>query len=158
MIYNYTTTKYLTHCFYVSADGYYEYIMSECFYSTSDYSDMVLLQSYSFNKVVDVQYNSSLGKFVGYTEEGVKYAENWNKNQAYMQQLKAQVDTFCRPNAQIFDSNVRDKAGECYNTPVSSLLHNKYLTMFVHWWRRNTLKKHTSVVLLVLCLHIVVVF
>jgi len=124
---NYTKTEDLTLCFYVSADGYYEYMTSECFYSTSDYSDMVLLQSYSFNKVVCVQFNSTVGKFVGFTEQGVKYAANFNKDQNFLQQLKAQVDTFCRHNAQNYDSAVRDKAGECYNTPVSSLLHNKDL-------------------------------
>ncbi|KAG1925942.1 major histocompatibility complex class II integral membrane beta chain [Pimephales promelas] len=93
-----------------TADGYYEYMKHECIYSTSDYSDMVYLLSKSFNKVVDVQFNSSVGKCVGYTEEGVKYAENWNKDQAIMQQYKAAVDRFCRYNAQIIDSNVRDKA------------------------------------------------
>ncbi|RAM39419.1 hypothetical protein DOZ52_29355, partial [Enterobacter hormaechei] len=86
-----------------TADGYYEYMISECVYSTSDYSDMVYLQSYSFNKVVDVQCNSTLGKCVGYTEEGVKYAENWNKDLAFLQQLKTIVDSGCKPNAQISD-------------------------------------------------------
>ncbi|XP_056320269.1 H-2 class II histocompatibility antigen, E-B beta chain [Danio aesculapii] len=92
------------------SDGYYDYIIGECIYSTSDYSNMVCLVSYSFNKVVDVQYNSSVGEFVGYTEQGVKFAENFNKNQAYLQQLKAEVNRVCRHNAQIFDSAVRDKA------------------------------------------------
>ncbi|XP_042605849.1 H-2 class II histocompatibility antigen, E-S beta chain-like [Cyprinus carpio] len=93
-----------------TAHGYYEYMTAECVYSTSDYSDMVLLLSYSFNHVMHLQYNSSVGKFVGYTEQGVKHAEGFNKNQAYMQQVKAAVDTFCRPNAQILDSAVRDKS------------------------------------------------
>uniref|UniRef100_A0A8C1XEV9 Ig-like domain-containing protein n=1 Tax=Cyprinus carpio TaxID=7962 RepID=A0A8C1XEV9_CYPCA len=76
---------------------------------TDDYSDMVFLLSYSFNKVVDLQFNSSVGKYVGFTEQGVKQAENANKDQARLQQEKAQVDTFCRHNAQIADSAVRDK-------------------------------------------------
>lgn len=84
--------------------------MSECVYSTSDYSDMVYLQSYSFNKVVYAQYNSTVGKFVGSTERGVKVAEYWNKDPAIMQQRKAAVDRFCKHNAQILDTSVRDKA------------------------------------------------
>lgn len=111
--------------------------MYECVYSASDYSDMVLLVSLSFNKVVDIQFNSTVGVFVGYTEQGVKYAENLNKNKELVQGLKAKVDTVCKPNAQISDSSVRDKAGECYKTLVSSLLHNKYLTTCVHWCRRT---------------------
>ncbi|XP_073674674.1 H-2 class II histocompatibility antigen, E-S beta chain-like isoform X1 [Garra rufa] len=93
-----------------TADGYYFYNIPECVYSTSDYSDMLLLWSFSFNKVVDLQYNSSVEKFVGYTEQGVKFAENANKDQALLQQLKAEVDRFCRHNAQNHDSSVRDKA------------------------------------------------
>ncbi|XP_073675474.1 rano class II histocompatibility antigen, D-1 beta chain-like [Garra rufa] len=92
-----------------TADGYYQSTAGKCVYSTSDYSDMVFLVSYSFNKAVDLQYNSTVGKFVGGTEFGVKQAEYFNKNQAYMQQLKANVDT-CRHNVQIWDSSVRDKA------------------------------------------------
>uniref|UniRef100_A0A8C2H2D8 Ig-like domain-containing protein n=1 Tax=Cyprinus carpio TaxID=7962 RepID=A0A8C2H2D8_CYPCA len=93
-----------------TAHGYYEYTSFDCVYSTSDYSDMVFLQLYSFNKVVDVQFNSSVGKYVGYTEEGVKYAENWNKDPAILQDAKAAVDRFCRPNAQNHDTSVRDKS------------------------------------------------
>lgn len=118
--------------------------MYECVYSTSDYSDMVFLVSISFNKVVDVQFNSTVGEFVGYTEQGVKYAENLNKNKELLQHLKAQVDALCIPNAQNSDSAVRDKTGECYKTLVSSLLHNKDLTMFVHWHRRTPLKMHET--------------
>ncbi|XP_077080476.1 H-2 class II histocompatibility antigen, E-S beta chain isoform X2 [Siphateles boraxobius] len=92
-----------------TADGFYEYMMLECVYSTSDYSDMVFLVTMSFNKVVDAQYNSTLGKFVGFNEHAEKSAERWNKNQAFMQGLKADVDTVCRHYAKIFDSAVRDK-------------------------------------------------
>ncbi|KAK7146345.1 hypothetical protein R3I93_013936 [Phoxinus phoxinus] len=100
---------FMLSAFIGTADGYYEYMTSECVYSTSDYSDMVYLNSFSFNKVVDVQFNSTVGKYVGYTEEGVKHAENFNKDPAILQQQKAAVDTFCRHNAQIWDSSVRDK-------------------------------------------------
>lgn len=118
--------------------------MYECVYSTSDYSDMVYLVSMSFNKVVDIQFNSTVGEFVGYTEQGVEYAENFNKNKELVQGLKAGVDTICKPNAQTSDTAVRDKTGECYKTLVSSLLHNKDLTMCVHWRRRTPLKMHET--------------
>ncbi|XP_056102600.1 H-2 class II histocompatibility antigen, E-D beta chain-like [Rhinichthys klamathensis goyatoka] len=92
-----------------TADGYYEYRMDECVYSTSDYSDMVYLVSMSFNKVVELQFNSTEGKFVGVTEDGVKQAERLNKDQNLLQGLKASVDTVCRNNAQNNDLAVRDK-------------------------------------------------
>ncbi|XP_056102631.1 H-2 class II histocompatibility antigen, E-S beta chain-like [Rhinichthys klamathensis goyatoka] len=84
-------------------------MMIECIYSTSDYSDMVFLVSMSFNKVLDAQYNSTVGKFVWFTEQAEKSAEIWNNNQAFMQGLKADVDTYCRHYARIVDSAVRDK-------------------------------------------------
>nr|AAH83466.2 Zgc:103700 [Danio rerio]AAI63989.1 Zgc:103700 protein [Danio rerio] len=92
-----------------TADGYYDYTKFECIYSTSDYSDMVYLVSLSFNKFVDVKCNSTEVKCVGFTEQGVKFADNYNKDQGILQDLKASVDT-CRHNAEIIDSTVRDKA------------------------------------------------
>ncbi|KAK2915747.1 hypothetical protein Q8A67_000121 [Cirrhinus molitorella] len=96
--------------FFGTAGGFYYYYKFDCIYSTKDYSDMVLLHSYSFNKNVDVQYNSTLGKFVGFSEEGVKWADYWNKDKAIMQKLKAAVDIFCRYNAQLYDSTITDKS------------------------------------------------
>ncbi|TRZ04142.1 hypothetical protein DNTS_007147, partial [Danionella cerebrum] len=78
----------------------------------SDYTDMEFIDSYSFNKDVDLQFNSTVGKFVGFTDLGKKQAEYANKNQAFIQQEKAFVDTFCKHNAQVLDSRVRDKAIE----------------------------------------------
>ncbi|RXN12477.1 H-2 class II histocompatibility I-E beta chain-like protein [Labeo rohita] len=92
------------------AGGFYYYYTSDCIYSTKDYSDMVYLQSQSFNKDVFVQYNSTVGKYVGFTEQGVKWAEYWNKDEALMQGNKAAVDTFCRHNAQIYDPSIIDKS------------------------------------------------
>ncbi|RXN11472.1 H-2 class II histocompatibility I-E beta chain-like protein [Labeo rohita] len=71
---------------------------------------MVYLESHSFNKDVFVQYNSTVGKFVGFTEQGVKWAEEWNKDEADMQKMKAAVDTICKYNAQIKDVSIIDKS------------------------------------------------
>nr|AGV52144.1 MHC class II beta antigen [Megalobrama amblycephala] len=92
-----------------TADGYYQYILSECVYSTSDYSDMVFLSSISFNKVVEAQFNSTVGEFVGYTKDGVRQAERWNKDPSMLQQWRAQKDTYCHHNAEIYQSAIADK-------------------------------------------------
>ncbi|XP_051508811.1 H-2 class II histocompatibility antigen, E-S beta chain-like [Myxocyprinus asiaticus] len=96
--------------FITIADGYYCYIMDECLYSSHDLSDMVYLQSYWFNMVMDIQYNSTLGKFVGLTEYGEHVVEGWNRNLNFIQQMQAQVDTYCKPNAQFLETALRDKA------------------------------------------------
>ncbi|XP_073701428.1 H-2 class II histocompatibility antigen, E-S beta chain-like [Garra rufa] len=93
-----------------AANGYYNNRWSQCIYSSRDFSDMVFLVDYYFNKYLYVQFNSTVGKFVGFTEFGVTTAENWNKDQAYLQQLKAEVDTFCRHNAELNKAAIHDKA------------------------------------------------
>ncbi|KAK2915749.1 hypothetical protein Q8A67_000123 [Cirrhinus molitorella] len=95
--------------FWGTAGGFYLYQAFDCIYSTKDYSDMVYLESHSFNKDVFLQFNSTLGKYVGFTEFGVKQAENWNNDQAIIQQQKAEVDRLCKHNAQIDDSSVTYK-------------------------------------------------
>ncbi|XP_073700919.1 H-2 class II histocompatibility antigen, I-E beta chain-like [Garra rufa] len=96
--------------FFGTAGGLYYYMTNDCIYSTKDYSDMVYLNSYSFNKDVYVQYNSTLGKYVGFTEHGVKTAERWNNDEAIMRDAKAAVDTLCKHNAQIDDSTITYKS------------------------------------------------
>ncbi|KAI7797551.1 MHC class II beta chain [Triplophysa rosa] len=89
--------------------GYYEMALEECIYSSSDYSDMVLITGWYFNKYLYTQFNSTVGEFVGFTEYGVRNAEFWNKNTALLQQARAEVDRFCKHNAQVSDPAVRDK-------------------------------------------------
>uniref|UniRef100_A0A8C2FJQ4 Si:ch73-158p21.3 n=2 Tax=Cyprinus carpio TaxID=7962 RepID=A0A8C2FJQ4_CYPCA len=93
-----------------AANGYHNYRWPQCIYSSSDFSDMVFLDSYYFNKYLYVQFNSTVGRFVGFTEFGVRTAENWNKDPAIIQQLKAKVDTFCKPNAELYKTAIHDKA------------------------------------------------
>ncbi|XP_052407403.1 rano class II histocompatibility antigen, A beta chain-like [Carassius gibelio] len=93
-----------------AANGYYNSHWPQCIYSSSDFSDMVFLMDFYFNKYLYVQFNSTVGRFVGFTEVGVKFAENWNKDQAYLQQIKAEVDTFCKPNAALYKTSIHDKA------------------------------------------------
>ncbi|XP_051525870.1 H-2 class II histocompatibility antigen, E-S beta chain-like [Myxocyprinus asiaticus] len=90
-------------------DAYFGGSLGRCIYSTRDYSDMVYISAYLFNKDKYTEFNSTVGKFVGYTDYGVRNAEYWNNNPDFMQQMRAEVDRFCRHNAQIFDSSVRDK-------------------------------------------------
>ncbi len=100
---------FLFYCF--SANGHYNYHLSKCIYNSSDFSDIVFLDGYYFNKYLYVQFNSTVGKFVGFTEFGVKAAENWNKDPAILQQFRAEVDRFCKPNAELYKTAIHDKAG-----------------------------------------------
>ncbi|XP_026064128.1 rano class II histocompatibility antigen, A beta chain-like [Carassius auratus] len=60
-----------------SADDYY-IRRSRCIYSSPDYSDMVYIDSFYLNKFLFTQFNSTLRKFVGFSEIGMRFAERWN--------------------------------------------------------------------------------
>ncbi|KTG39621.1 hypothetical protein cypCar_00034708 [Cyprinus carpio] len=104
---------------YFSANGYYRSRWNKCIHSSRDFSDMVFVDNYIFNKDVHIQFNSTVGEFVGYTALGVHNAELWNKDTTGLQQERAQVDSFCKHNAQIRQSAIADKTGEQHKTLIS---------------------------------------
>ncbi|XP_060787129.1 H-2 class II histocompatibility antigen, I-E beta chain-like [Neoarius graeffei] len=83
-----------------------------CLWSSDDLSDMEYIESSIFNKIKYMEYNSTLGKYVGYTAHGIYNAERANNDTARLQALKTNVDSFCKPNAQIYYSNILSKAVE----------------------------------------------
>uniref|UniRef100_A0A671UNZ7 Ig-like domain-containing protein n=1 Tax=Sparus aurata TaxID=8175 RepID=A0A671UNZ7_SPAAU len=76
------------------ADALYGHYLGRCQFSSYDGHDAVYLEQMYFNKILELQYNSTLGKVVGYTMEGKKAADILNKNARYIhhQQWKLQ---FC---------------------------------------------------------------
>ncbi|XP_016385095.1 H-2 class II histocompatibility antigen, I-E beta chain-like, partial [Sinocyclocheilus rhinocerous] len=97
------------HLHSFSADVYYRYRMSRCIYSSSNISDMVYFDNYYFNKYLFIQFDSTLGRFVGFNEYEMKLAEFWN-NGTFVHEERDIVDWFCKGNAEIFDSSISDKS------------------------------------------------
>uniref|UniRef100_A0A8C9V632 Ig-like domain-containing protein n=1 Tax=Scleropages formosus TaxID=113540 RepID=A0A8C9V632_SCLFO len=64
---------------YFLTDGYFHCIQRECHF-TSDLKDVEFIDRYIFNKVEYARYNSTLNKYVGYTEHGIYNAEIWNQD------------------------------------------------------------------------------
>ncbi|XP_016118846.1 HLA class II histocompatibility antigen, DP beta 1 chain-like [Sinocyclocheilus grahami] len=62
-----------------SADDYY-IRQSRCIYSSPDFSDMVYIDSFYLNQFLFTQFNSTLRKFVGFSEIGMRVAEGWNNS------------------------------------------------------------------------------
>ncbi|XP_060787117.1 DLA class II histocompatibility antigen, DR-1 beta chain-like [Neoarius graeffei] len=83
-----------------------------CLWSSDDFSDMELIRSLIFNKIKYIEYNSTAGKFVGYTEIGIKNAERFNNDTAMLKSWKADLDRACKHNAQGYSSAVLSKAVE----------------------------------------------
>ncbi|XP_039528508.1 H-2 class II histocompatibility antigen, E-S beta chain-like isoform X1 [Pimephales promelas] len=92
-----------------SANVYYRYRLSRCIYSSSNISDMVYFNSYYFNTFLFIQFDSTLGRFVGFNEFGMKLAESWNRG-PLVHKERAVVDWYCKGNAQVFDSAICEKS------------------------------------------------
>ena len=94
-----------------SVDGYYNAMVMQCRYS-STLSDRELIQSYVFNKFEVMRYNSTVGKYVGYSEFGVHNAEVRNNDSAIMAKWRGEKDRYCKPNAQVIINAILTKKGE----------------------------------------------
>ncbi|KAI5606385.1 H-2 class II histocompatibility antigen, E-S beta chain isoform X1, partial [Silurus asotus] len=82
---------------------------SQCIWSKEDLGDMEYIRPQIINKIKYTEYNSTLGKFTGYTETGVRNAQEWNKDTARLQRLKAEVERYCKGNVQIYYTNIFSK-------------------------------------------------
>uniref|UniRef100_A0A8C9S1R7 Ig-like domain-containing protein n=1 Tax=Scleropages formosus TaxID=113540 RepID=A0A8C9S1R7_SCLFO len=81
-----------------------EITIGECHF-TSDLKDVEFIDRYIFNKVEYARYNSTLNKYVGYTEHGIYNAEIWNQD-GINDQEHTNLDGYCRPNAEVEDYSV----------------------------------------------------
>uniref|UniRef100_A0A3B4C328 Ig-like domain-containing protein n=2 Tax=Pygocentrus nattereri TaxID=42514 RepID=A0A3B4C328_PYGNA len=88
--------------------GYFMCRTDECITSSSDLFDAEYKYTLYFNKDTLVEFNSSVGTFIGFTEFGKKVADKWNKS-PFLQQLQGEVDRYCKPNLQVFYSAVLEK-------------------------------------------------
>ncbi|XP_014267567.3 rano class II histocompatibility antigen, A beta chain [Maylandia zebra] len=61
--------------------GYY---VAHCQFTSPDGHDAMYVEQFYFNKVLECQYNSSVGKVVGYTKNGIKVADKLNGDQGFM--------------------------------------------------------------------------
>lgn len=97
-----------------SANEYYTTRWARCIYSSPDLSDMVYTDSTYFNKYLYIQFNSTIGRFVGFTEHGMRTADDWN-NSTYLQQVKERV-VFCKFSIASRESAAHVKSGKWLKT------------------------------------------
>nr|AGA53815.1 MHC class II antigen beta chain [Oryzias latipes]BAA94279.1 MHC class II antigen [Oryzias latipes] len=89
---------FLTLC---SADAFMEYAVNRCEFNSSDLTDIEYIYSMYYNRKEYARFSSSLGKYVGYTEFGVKNAERFNKDTSELSVRRAQKETYCKHNIDI---------------------------------------------------------
>ncbi|KAL6456298.1 hypothetical protein MHYP_G00348410 [Metynnis hypsauchen] len=92
----------------VRTGGYYSYSLVKCHARSSDLSDAEYIYVVNFNKSPLLQFNSTVGKYVGFNEYGIKTAELWNSGPE-LQQAKADLDEICKPGLQVFYLTILDK-------------------------------------------------
>uniref|UniRef100_A0A8C7X1Z5 Ig-like domain-containing protein n=1 Tax=Oryzias sinensis TaxID=183150 RepID=A0A8C7X1Z5_9TELE len=80
------------------SNGFIHYILNRCLFNSSDLKDIENIYSYYYNKEEFLRFSSSSGKFVGYTELGVKTAERANNDPEQMSSRRAEKETICKPN------------------------------------------------------------
>lgn len=87
--------------------------MDRCQFNSTELKDIEYIRSAYYNKLEIFRFSSSLGKFVGYTEYGVKQANYFNKDTAYVSSLNAQKETYCHNNIGVDYQVALSKSGEC---------------------------------------------
>uniref|UniRef100_A0A3B4FAY9 MHC class II beta chain N-terminal domain-containing protein n=1 Tax=Pundamilia nyererei TaxID=303518 RepID=A0A3B4FAY9_9CICH len=94
------------------SDGFKMFWVHHCDFNSTEPKDIKYVLSYYYNKIEFSRFDSDVGKFVGFTEYGVKTAEEWNSG-AYLTQMKAQKERYCQHNIGVWNSNILPKSGEC---------------------------------------------
>ncbi|XP_042257866.1 H-2 class II histocompatibility antigen, E-S beta chain-like [Thunnus maccoyii] len=96
-----------------TADGFMCYQTARCEFNSTELKDIRLIFSYYYNKLELARFDSSVEKFVGYTEFGVKNADYWN-NGPDLADMKAARGTYCHNNIGNWYNNVLTKSVKPY--------------------------------------------
>ncbi|XP_061565960.1 H-2 class II histocompatibility antigen, E-S beta chain-like [Cololabis saira] len=95
-----------------TADGFKEYYLWNCEFNSSKPEDIEFIHSNYYNKLELTRFTSSSGKFVGYTEFGVKQANYFNNNPTIMSGWRTAKERYCVHNIGLWYSNILDKSEE----------------------------------------------
>uniref|UniRef100_A0A3Q2NSK7 MHC class II beta chain N-terminal domain-containing protein n=1 Tax=Fundulus heteroclitus TaxID=8078 RepID=A0A3Q2NSK7_FUNHE len=112
-------------CSVLVPGAFMEYFVFRCVFNSSELNDIEFIESYCYNKKEYARFSSSVGKYVGYTEFGVKTADYWNSDTSIIANRKAQRETYCQHNIGIWYQNPLTKSGE-YLYPSLLLIISKY--------------------------------
>lgn len=86
--------------------------MDRCVFNSTDLNDIEYIYSQFYNKKEIYRFDSNLGRFVGYTEYGVKQADYFNKDQSKIAAMKAEKERYCLNNVGIDYQVALTKSGE----------------------------------------------
>nr|AXL14364.1 major histocompatibility complex class II beta [Sparus aurata] len=103
-----------------TADGFRNFRLARCDFNSSDLNDIEYIDSYVFNKLEFTRFSSSVGKFVGFTEFGVKNAEAWNSDKSMLARWRAEKERVCKNHVDSISSGVLTQSVKPYVVLTSS--------------------------------------
>ncbi|XP_056152777.1 H-2 class II histocompatibility antigen, E-S beta chain-like, partial [Lampris incognitus] len=93
-------------------DAFLHYDLFTCVFTSSELPDIEYIYSMNFNKIEYLRFNSTVGKYVGYTDHGIHNAERANNDPAEMARRRAEKERVCKPNVEIDYRAALDKTAE----------------------------------------------
>ncbi|XP_050776842.1 HLA class II histocompatibility antigen, DR beta 4 chain-like [Gopherus flavomarginatus] len=108
-----TVTVLRTHLahFTEPSEHFLYQIKAECYFTNGTQRVWYLYRDI-YNRRQDVHFDSELGVFVADTELGRPDAEHWNIRLESLAQARADVDTFCGYNYEVFEPFTIDRRGD----------------------------------------------
>ncbi|KAL7374743.1 hypothetical protein ABVT39_006390 [Epinephelus coioides] len=97
-----------------TADGFLHFMTTSCDFNSTDPKDIEFIQSYYYNKLEYLRFSSSLGKYVGYTELGVKNAERLNNDPSELARRRGEKERYCVTTVGIDYQAALTKSAEPY--------------------------------------------
>ncbi|XP_038132780.1 SLA class II histocompatibility antigen, DQ haplotype D beta chain-like [Cyprinodon tularosa] len=83
-----------------------------CLFNSTELKDIQYIYSYIYNKVEFLRFDSNVGLYVGYTQFGLRQADNLNSQPEVLRVKRAQKELFCQHNAGVWYRNILNKSGE----------------------------------------------
>nr|APD68828.1 MHC class II antigen beta chain [Trachinotus ovatus] len=96
-----------------TADGFREFAVDRCDFNSTDPKDITYIYSMFYNKLEFIRFDSSVGRFVGYTEYGVKNAERFNSGPEVVQR-RNEKERYCLNHVGNAYQSVLTKSAEPY--------------------------------------------
>ena len=111
-------------------DGYCQYRWIRCYSNSMSLTDMVFVESYFYNKMEFLVFNSTVGRYVGYSGYGMELAREKNEDEHLLPYERGSVDRLCKVNALVYKSHGMDKKSEskkCICLLPVSYTHDVYM-------------------------------